>query len=164
MKNLLLFIRGKLVSFETLACGCLMIAMTAVICYGMFERFVIQFGIGWTDELSRYLSIWAIFMGASLGIVKGAHVGVEVFVNLLPATLQEWARRLSMAICAVFTGALTYAAIIYFIRLSNSGQITPALQIPMSWAFLAIPVGSAFMCVHFAIEIFVGGKKEAQNG
>lgn len=155
-------LKDRMVRFELIACGILLIVMTAVVSYGMFERFVIRYGIGWTDELSRYLSIWAIFMGASLGIVRGAHVGVEVFVQILPKRLQFWAEKLSMLICSIFTGALTYVAVIYFIRLENSGQITPAMQVPMSWAFLAVPVGCAFMFVHFVIELLQSKKDDKE--
>lgn len=153
----LLSLKAALVRIEVFACGVLLILMTLVISYGMFERFVIQHGVGWTDELSRYVSIWAIFFGASLGIVRGAHVGVEVFVHYLPKTWQRFAEKIALLICVVFMGTLTWQAIIYFIRLDNSGQVTPAMLVPMSWAFLAVPVGCAFMFIHFVIEFFVHG-------
>lgn len=156
----LLALKERLVRIEVLACGFLLIVMTLVISYGMFERFVIRHGVGWTDELSRYVSIWAIFFGASLGIVRGAHVGVEVFVRCLPESLQHWAEKISLLICTIFTGVLTWQAVLYFIRLDNSGQVTPAMLIPMSWAFLAVPVGCAFMCVHFLIELVTHGEKQ----
>lgn len=57
MSRYLLILRKNLMRIEFLFCGLLLIAMTAVISYGMFERFVIRHGVGWTDELSRYLSI-----------------------------------------------------------------------------------------------------------
>ena len=155
-------LKERLVWVENKACGVLLILMTAVISYGIFERYVIRHGVGWTDELSRYVSIWAIFLGASLGIVKGAHVGVEVFVHLLPERWQYYAGKFSMLICTLFTGCLTFSAFEYFLRLLHSGQITPAMQIPMCWAFLAVPVGCAFMCLHFFIELVT--TKEKSNG
>ncbi len=161
----LLALKERLVRIEVFACGVLLILMTLVISYGMFERFVIRHGVGWTDELSRYVSIWAIFLGASLGIVRGAHVGVEVFVRCMPKTVQHWAEKLSLLICVIFTAVLTYQAIVYFIRLDNSGQVTPAMLVPMSWAFLAVPVGCAFMCVHFIIELLThGAQSKSENG
>ena len=98
----LLALKERLVRIEVFACGLLLIVMTLVISYGMFERFVIRHGIGWTDELSRYVSIWAIFFGASLGIVRGTHVGVEVFVRCLPEAVQRIAEKLSLLICTIF--------------------------------------------------------------
>ena len=157
----LLSLKDWLVRIEVIACGFLLILMTLVISYGMFERFVIQHGVGWTDELSRYVSIWAIFFGASLGIVRGAHVGVEVFVHYLPQSWQRIAEKIALLICIVFMGTLTWQAIIYFIRLDNSGQVTPAMLVPMSWAFLAVPVGCAFMFVHFVIEFLTLDAKKA---
>ena len=120
MQNSIDKLKAALVKAETVACGILLIAMTLVISYGIFERYVIRHGVGWTDELSRYISIWAIFFGASLGIVKGAHVGVEVFVHMLPKKWQYLAGKLSLVICTIFSGTVTYAAFVYFIRLLTS--------------------------------------------
>ena len=159
----LLALKERLVRIEVFACGLLLIVMTLVISYGMFERFVIRHGVGWTDELSRYVSIWAIFFGASLGIVRGTHVGVEVFVRCLPEALQRIAEKLSLLICTIFTGVLTWQAVLYFIRLDNSGQVTPAMLVPMSWVFLAVPVGCAFMFVHFFIELVTHGLVKKQE-
>ena len=80
----------------------------------------------------------------------------------MPQRYQDWAMRLSMFVCTLFMGSMAVVAFKYFIRLTNSGQITPAMQIPMSWAFLAVPVGCAFMCIHFLIELLL--PKEADNG
>lgn len=61
MNKFLFTVRSTLIRIEEFFASVLMIAMTTVISYGIFERYVIQHGAGWTDELSRYISIAAIF-------------------------------------------------------------------------------------------------------
>lgn len=87
--------------------------------------------------------------------MRGSHIGVEVFVHMLPERIQAVVHKLTLLICSVFTGVLTYYASIYFMRLLNSGQLTPGLQVPLCWAFLAVPVGLALMCTHFVIQLFL---------
>lgn len=159
MSSLLLILRNYLAKIEAFFCGFLLVLMTGVISYGMFERFVIRHGVGWTDELSRYLSIWAIFFGASLGITRGAHIGVEVFVRLLPQKLQLFVQKFTFFVCALFTGILSYYSVLYFIRLLNSRQVTPGLQVPLCWAFLAVPIGLFLMCLHFFIQLWMPEEK-----
>lgn len=81
----------------------------------------------------------------------------------LPDAVQRIAEKLSLLICTIFTGVLTWQAVLYFIRLDNSGQVTPAMLVPMSWAFLAVPVGCAFMFVHFFIELVTHGLVKKQE-
>lgn len=164
MNKFLFTVRSTLIRIEEFFVSVLMIAMTTVISYGIFERYVIQHGAGWTDELSRYISIAAIFFGASLGIVKGAHVGVEVFVKLLPQSLQAVCARLASLICTAFMGVMAYYGFIYFLRLFKTGQVTPALQFPLCYAFLAVPVGCSLMCAHFLIQLLLTEETEGQNG
>lgn len=85
-------------------------------------------------------------------------------MHCLPEAVQRIAEKLSLLICTVFTGVLTWQAVLYFIRLDNSGQVTPAMLVPMSWAFLAVPVGCAFMFVHFFIELVTHGLVKKQEG
>ena len=49
----LLALKERLVRIEVFACGLLLIVMTLVISYGMFERFVIRHGVAVT--LRKYL-------------------------------------------------------------------------------------------------------------
>lgn len=38
----------------------------------------------WSEEMPRYLAVWVTFIGTSLGIKRGAHVGVEALKTVLP--------------------------------------------------------------------------------
>jgi len=41
------------------------------------SRFVLRDSLSWSEELARYLMVWATFIGASIGVKRGSHVGVE---------------------------------------------------------------------------------------
>lgn len=50
----------------------------------------------------------------------------------------------------------------------STGQLAPALQIEMSWIYLAIPVGASLSFIQIIIQIVLlfknGGQKSAQQG
>ena len=35
----------------------------------------------WPDEILRYLNIWVIFLGASIGVKAGSHLRIDYFVQ-----------------------------------------------------------------------------------
>jgi len=160
----LLRLQKALIRMEEYIAAWLLIAMTAVVFWGILERFVLKAGFGFTDELSRYISIWAVFFGGCLGVVKNAHIGVEVFIKPLPESFQRPLAVLANGICMVFMGLAAWYGWEYFIRLSKTSQTSPAMEIPMYLVFLAVPIGCALMCIHYLVLsalIASGGSMES---
>ena len=86
-------------------------SILAVMTIVTFSQVVARYGFnsGWNGalELTRVLFAWLILFGMSYGIKTGSHLGVDAFVNLLPA---RWQR-----ISAVFAAlaCIFYAVIVF---------------------------------------------------
>ena len=126
-----------------------LIGMVIVVGLQVFFRFVIKGSLPWSEELARYLMVWAVFIGASLGAREGAHIGVEAFVNALPEPMRKMAAFLSGLISIVFCIIVAVLSIKAVGVIIASGQKSPAMEIPMYWAYLAIPVGVIPMALSF---------------
>ncbi len=137
--------------------------MTVVVFLQVFFRFVIKGSLPWSEELSRYLMIWAVFFGASMGAKSGAHIGVEAFTRLFPRS----ARKAAILIAGFFS--VLFCIIIFFLSakvvgaIYKTGQVSPAMEMPMYWAYLAVPVGSIMMAVRFLQATAIKWKKEGGN-
>lgn len=76
-----------------------------------FSQVVARYGFntGWNGalEMTRVLFAWLILFGMSYGVKIGAHLGVDAFVNLLPARLHR--------ACAIFAAlaCILYATILF---------------------------------------------------
>lgn len=133
--------------------GSLLIIMTSVVCYGVFERFVLKFGQGWTEEVSRYITVWATYIGASYGVKMGSHIGVDVFVDyILPARFRPQVLIVTTLCCLTFTVWMTSLAWQYTERLMG-GATSPALFIPMWTVYIAIPIGCGMMSIRYILSI-----------
>ncbi|MCC8193233.1 MAG: TRAP transporter small permease [Deltaproteobacteria bacterium] len=153
MRCILEKINRALIQSETAICAFLMAGVALATLWGVFERFVLRIGLGISDELARYINVYCIFFGACLGVVKSSHVGVDVFVRILPARMHKIMGIISYAICAVFCAIISCTGFSYFMRLYLSNQLTPSLQIPICFVFLAVPVGCLLMGIHFVLRI-----------
>ena len=140
-------------------CLVLIVAMTVVTFAQVFFRFVIVHSLPWSEEFSRYALVWASFLGASIALKRGLHIGVEAFVARLP---QEKRRLIYLITLVLITFFLVIVIIKGFQMASfNMRQSSPAMRIPMGFPYLAIPIGSLIMVIHLLDELILGWKRRA---
>jgi TRAP-type transport system small permease protein len=121
-------------------------AMVAVTAAGVFFRYVLNSALPWAEEADRYLFIWLSFVGASITMRQKAHIAVDVLVRSLPPALRRWAALVSQASVLVFLAVVARASV-PVLEVTSQTRAT-ATDIPMSWVYLAVPVG----CVLIGIE------------
>ncbi len=127
----------------------LVAAFTLLIAVSVFLRYGLSRGLDWTEELGRYLMIWMGFLGASLALRNGAHVGVDMVRAALPRAVRRVVILIgSLIICSFFV-MVTYQGI----RLVSMVQEQESLVLPISmfWPYLAIPVGTLLMLVQLVV-------------
>jgi TRAP-type C4-dicarboxylate transport system permease small subunit len=111
----------------------------------VFFRYVLSVGIGWSDEVARYMNIWVALLGASIAFKSGEHVGVEFFRNLLPEKAAKIMKFVTNIAMLALLGLSEYYCYLYVAR---SRAVTPSLQIPYKWIQMSIFVGLAIMTIH----------------
>lgn len=133
--------------------------MTAVCFLGVVNRFFLKHALPWSEELSRYLGIWAAMVGASAGVRKGAHIGVEAFVALVSKRFRPYVDVLTYVCSLVFCVALSVIGFRLTRQLIQTGQLSPAMRVPMAYAYAAVPLGSTLMAVRYTMKLVhtIGG-------
>lgn len=61
----------------------LMAAMVVLVFGNVVMRYVFNSGIAVSEELSRWLFVWMVFLGAIVGLREHAHLGGDSFVKML---------------------------------------------------------------------------------
>ena len=127
----------------------LLTAMTIVVVVGIFARYILLVSIPWTEEIARYLMIWAGFVGFGVAYRKRELIAVRLFIDILPANLFRMAIFISDILCSIFL----IVAVIYGIKLSliNMNQLSPASRIPVAIIYAAIPLGCT-LYLFFVVE------------
>lgn len=95
----------------------------------------------WTEELPRYFLLWFIFLGASVGARAGDLIAVEALLDVL----RPRARRILVCFALLTTIVFFCVLIWYGLRWASFGgtETSAAMGIPMSWAYMSLPVGCA---------------------
>lgn len=112
-------------------------AMFFTVTYNVFMRFVMNQSVGWADELSRFLFIWASFLGAVIAYKNDEHVGLNFIVDKIksPAIRRGFAI-LGQLLIVMLLGFLTWFGYLASTTVMN---VSPALSIPMSVIYLIVP-------------------------
>ena len=131
----------------------LLTVLVLVVLVAVFFRYVLGDSLPWSDEVARYLCVWVGFVGASVALNRRVHIGVEFFVDRLPAILK---RRVKLVVEFVILGLLLF--ITYFgieLVLFQIPQRSSALLISMAWPYASVPVGTSLMivqCLNLILE------------
>ena len=117
--------------------------MTGIIFVQVILRYVFQSPFSWAEELARYLLIWITCLGSAYAIRDGMHISISYLQSKLKGSTQTVVRMVIYV--------LTLGFFIYCIKegmlfsLAQWTQLSTAMQIPMTFPYIAIPIGFAIM-------------------
>lgn len=138
-------------ALEIVIVACL--AVMAVLVFGnVVLRYAFDSGIAVSEELSRLLFVWLIFLGAILASVQRAHIGFDALVQRLPLAGRK--------LLVVLTGALMLWACGMFVvggwqqTEINLGNSYPVLGISYGWLYGVAIVFGAGMALAIANNIW----------
>jgi len=134
--------------FEEIVGGAAFVAMTAMVFVNVVCRYLLNSPLPGSDELATLAFTWATFLGASVGIKRQIHLGIEFVTRLFPPRVQ--------ALCGLLVSALIglFAVLLFFyswhITRGAHLKLTPVLQWPYTVVYLAVPVGALLMLLRLA--------------
>lgn len=124
-------------------------AMLAAICVsiflGVFARYFLHIGLGWTEETARFLQIWMTFLGASIAVKRWGHFQLMLLEARLPPRLRRCTRLFATAMVVLLSGGL----LVQGIRLVGVtwNQSSPMLGVPIGAVYLVVPASGVLMLV-----------------
>lgn len=118
----------------------LMAAMATIVFVQVVFR-ALNLSLTWSEELSRYLTIWISFIGASYGFRKGSHIGVEAIKNAFPPKARRIFELISYIVSIILSVLVIMTGITIVQTQMKFGQLSPAMRIPMWTAYISIPIG-----------------------
>jgi len=132
-----------------LAAGVLLMALNTVA--NVIGRFVLGQSIFFSGELNQALIILVTFAGISYAARHGRHIRMSAIFDALTPAL----RKPLMVLIAVVTAAamflLTWYSVDYVMNQASRGRLLPALQIPIWWIIVWVPMGFFLTGVQYTL-------------
>ncbi len=117
--------------------------MTAFTVAQVFCRYILYHPLTWPEELNVFLMSWLTFVGSSIAIKENSHIGVEMFLNLLPsrfALLVKISNQFLIALCAFLITKYGFN-----VAMVNKNVYSDALGISMFLPRASLVVGGFMM-------------------
>lgn len=127
----------------------LYIVLTLVVLYAVYMRYVINDSPRWTEEMARYLMVWASLLAMSIGMREHRHIGLTTLVKRL------WGKYTKRVFLVADIAMLIFFAVVFVTGIMMTSFVTkqhsPSMNLPMWVPYLSIPVGAFFLTVETLI-------------
>lgn len=118
----------KLSIFDKLLAGLLILIIVVVTCQVIW-RYGFNNSLSWTEEISRYLYAWLIFIGAASAIGMDSHIKVDIFSVKLKGKAKKLLSAVHYILLIFVQSYLLYYGIDFVIK--TKGSYSTALGLPM---------------------------------
>jgi TRAP-type C4-dicarboxylate transport system permease small subunit len=119
--------------------------IVAIVTVEVGLRYLFSSSLIFTEELSRYLMVWVVFLGSAIAVRDGSHIRITMALNRLPMSMQR------VAGITANLMALTFLAVtaVEGIRIlpKQLRQMPVTFDVPLFYFYLAIPVGCILMMI-----------------
>ncbi|MHB8764407.1 MAG: TRAP transporter small permease [Deferrisomatales bacterium] len=134
----------------TLTLTLLGLAVVAFVQVG--TRYLLGISFDWFEEGARFLAVFVTFLGAGIGVKRGAHFSMDAVVTSLSPPL---AKALRVAI-GVFSGCIFLLVAWYGFKMAARSYrfeaTSAAIGVPMGLVYLPIPLFSVLIAVRFFLS------------
>ena len=143
--------------FTEVAVFIIITAMALDVFIEVIFRYVLLFPLFWTEEFARYCLVWSSLLAAGIALKRGQHIAVTFVADRFPKRIRTMAAFVGDILVATMLAIILWGGI-YLVILTRH-QLSPAMRLPMSLPYIAIPTGSAIMLFHVLTAIYHRSKE-----
>jgi TRAP-type C4-dicarboxylate transport system permease small subunit len=155
LNGTLLAIRGGLGLVSNLALwlsGVGLVAMTGVVGWQVFARYVLNDTPSWSEPLSLQFMGWFILLGAAVGVRESVHLGLDIVRFAVPEPIGKAMDLASLGLVAAFGVAMAWYSTL--LAIGTWTATIPVLGLPGGVDFFPLLLGGVLIAL-FALERFV---------
>jgi TRAP-type C4-dicarboxylate transport system permease small subunit len=126
-------------------------ALCTVLFAQVIARFAFHAPFSWSEEMVRYFQVWLVLLGSAVTMRRGQHIVIDFLTHQMPAPVERF--------FAVLMNAIIVVYLMVVLRFTpdlievTSFQTSPAMQMPMNWVYMAVPVGATLLLIEAVISL-----------
>jgi TRAP-type C4-dicarboxylate transport system permease small subunit len=138
--------------------GTILAVMTILVFLTVIYRYFLMSPISWGEEMARFMFIALSMFGAAIAVKDRSHFMITMLSARFPASVHAW---LEIAIALGTSGLLCIVIVKgWGLTLLNRNQESPALGVPMSIPYSAVPVGAMLMLMFLWLDLLIRRRGE----
>lgn len=158
--NFLNTIKNKIDGALRWALVVIMAVMTINVLWQVFSRFVLGDPSSFTDELARYLLIWIGILGAAYVAGQKLHLAIDLLATKLEGNSKSYLEIFIQGCIFMFAFVVMVIGGLRLVYVTLTlEQISAALQIPLGYVYMAVPLSGLLMMFYTSLFILEESKK-----
>ncbi|PWW01696.1 C4-dicarboxylate transporter DctM subunit [Hoeflea marina] len=131
-------------TLETVSIGLIVVA-AMVAALQVFCRYVLNASLAWPEEVAQWLFSWAVFVGMAVLTGRDGHIAIGFLHRFIPRSM----RPAHLFFIRTMMVSASVMLVVHGIDFMNRAmQVSPAMQWPLKYLFLAVPVGGVLNLVY----------------
>ncbi len=155
MKKLKNPIEGYLASF-------FFIVLIILLTLQVFFRYVLNMNLSWSEEVSRYAYVWAVYFGFVLAANKQKHIRVTAHFIYLPEKVKKIFLTIADILWCLFNVVLVYEGYKYVVSMVEFPFYSMTTGINLLYVNLIVPVGFLLMTIRIIQNIIKRFKEDTE--
>lgn len=120
----------------------------------VFRSVAPALGGGWITEITIYLVVWGLLIGAAGCVAEHEHIRADFFVRLLGPRARRWIDLLAALAGCLFCAALTWFGwLVVDFSLLLDERSPSIMQIPKVYFYAALPISMVACTFRYLLEI-----------
>jgi TRAP-type C4-dicarboxylate transport system permease small subunit len=143
---------GRLSQLCLYISGIGLVAMTVIIGWQIFARYILNDTPSWSEPLSLLLMSWFILLGSAVGVRESVHLGLDFVRHGASKPIQKTMDLVSLGLIVLFGIAMSYYGAL--LAIGTWTATIPVLGLPGGVDFFPLIAGGAIIAI-FAAERFI---------
>lgn len=124
-------------------------ALIAIIIFlQVIFRVIVKSSLSWSEEISRYLEVWIVFLTAGYALGKGQHICMDLLTHILPEKVNYILEKCNALIAIAFSIVCTYYS--YQYMMSERMQTFASMNVSKVWVYVSMVIGFA-LCIFYSL-------------
>lgn len=145
-------LRSAIETVLNYAVAVLLVLMSAIVFMNVVFRYFLHATLAWYEELSRFMLIWIVFLGAVLAYIKGDHLGLDVVTTYLKPAAKRVVLIVADVLVLVALVVMLEGGIVMTADSLASGWVASSIPIPYGYVYMVGPIAAALLLLEAALK------------
>ena len=132
--------------------------MTLLVLGAVVLRYFFSITFRWSDELTRFIFIYLVFLGIPIALRCNDHIRVEYFTSFLPQRARKWLDQFIYAIVGLLVAAIIFSSEELIFGKPGS-TLAPGLQIPRGIVYFSVPLGFLLVFIELVCKLIKSNRR-----
>jgi TRAP-type C4-dicarboxylate transport system permease small subunit len=144
--------------------GLCVLAMTLMVSYDVLMRYFLDDPQLFVDDLTSFLLVAVIFLGAGPVFYKGGHIRIDLVTSRLKPKTQSRMRVITLLIGIALLGIVIYETMVSTMGAFQTGRVSAVMNYPLWMGMIFIPLGLILMIFFMGVELVKAMKGQGEKG